>query len=406
MTPGPTSYCFGVLALLLSLATAGSTASADSREFGTGLSTPEHAESRPIENVVPGYQPAPESDEAGLWMVMDKVEKNLRTSGRIVNSPELNSYLKEILCKITPEYCNSIRIYVIRTPHFNASMAPNGVMQVWTGLLLRCENEAQLAHVLGHEFAHYLRRHSIQSWRNARDQSNALVFFGLLTAMAGVGFVGDLAQLIALGGIFAYSRDNEREADDLGSKFAAKAGYEPREAARIWEGLIKEIDEEEREKRSIFFATHPAPEERIETLKKWATDQETGALGEGRFHRIIRPFRRQWLRDELRRRDPISTQVVLTRLIDDGSDPGLLNYFQGELYRLRREEGDEELAITAYEKAASHPDAPAALHRSMGLVHWQKEQLLQAKTAFETYLNLAPNADDRAMIQSYIEELE
>ena len=55
---------------------------------------------------------------------------------------------------------------LVRTPYFNASMAPNGMMQVWSGLLLRVDNEAQLAAVLGHEIGHYLARHSVERLRD------------------------------------------------------------------------------------------------------------------------------------------------------------------------------------------------------------------------------------------------
>ena len=56
-------------------------------------------------------------------------------------------------------------------PQFNAMMAPNGMMLVWSGLLLRVENEAQLAAILGHELGHYLERHSVEQLRAAKDRA-------------------------------------------------------------------------------------------------------------------------------------------------------------------------------------------------------------------------------------------
>ena len=122
----------------------------------------------PIEDVKPGDRPALNTDEAGFWMVTDRVEEKLRTSGRVVEDPEVNAYVRGILCRLTPEHCANIRLYIVRTPNFNASMMPNGAMQVWTGAILRTRNEAQLAYVIGHEVAHYLRRHTVQRWRDAR----------------------------------------------------------------------------------------------------------------------------------------------------------------------------------------------------------------------------------------------
>ena len=119
-------------------------------------------------------------------------------------------------------------------------MMAKGTMQVWTGLLLRVQNEAQLAAVLGHELTHYLRRHTLQRWRDIRAKTDALIFFQLATAVAGVGIVGTVATLATIGSIKAFSRDMEREADSLGFEIMTKAGYDPREMPKIWEMMIAE----------------------------------------------------------------------------------------------------------------------------------------------------------------------
>ena len=116
----------------------------------------------PSGDLQPGERPGLETTEAGLWMLMDKMEERLKTSGRVVEDDALDAYMRDIVCRLEPAHCPHIRIYVVDVPYFNANMAPNGMMQVWTGLLVRTENEAQLAFVLGHELAHYVRRHSLQ----------------------------------------------------------------------------------------------------------------------------------------------------------------------------------------------------------------------------------------------------
>ena len=73
----------------------------------------------------------------------------------------------------------TIRVYAMRQPDFNASMAPNGMMIVHTGLLAHMRNEAQLAAVLGHESGHYLRRHSVQNWRSLKSKSAAMAVVGI-----------------------------------------------------------------------------------------------------------------------------------------------------------------------------------------------------------------------------------
>lgn len=361
----------------------------------------------PIEDIEPGKRPALNTDEAGFWMVTDRVEEKLRTSGRVVKDPEINVYVRDILCRVTPEHCANIRLYVVRTPNFNASMMPNGAMQVWTGAILRSRNEAQLAYVISHEVAHYLRRHTVQRWRDARAKTNALVFFQFAAAAAGVGFVGPILQIVALGSIFGYSRDQEREADRLGFEMIVEAGYDPREAVKIWESLMEEKDASDDPKKLIFFATHPATEERRKTLAKLAEGQigNGGLVGEDKLAAIASSYRPHWLRDELRHRDYPRLEVLFKQQLDFSDQRGMLHYYQGEIYRLRGEEGDDAKAVAAYQEALLADGAPPLTHRALGLVYWSLGRTDEARAAFENYISAAPAADDRPMIESYIRQI-
>ena len=161
----------------------------------------------PSESLKPGERPAIQSQEAGLWMQVDRMEASLKASGRLVNDPELLAYLNAIVCRVETPYCEDIRIYVVDTPYFNATMAPNGMMQVWSGLLLRTENEAQVAYIFGHEMAHFTRRHSLQRWVDIQNKANAAAVFSMATSVAGVGYAGQIGEMAALASILAYSRE-------------------------------------------------------------------------------------------------------------------------------------------------------------------------------------------------------
>ena len=364
----------------------------------------------PVVDVQPGERPPLESDEAGFWMVMDRVEERVRTSGHVVRDEDLNAYVREILCRLVEDYCGDIRFYIVRHPYFNASMGPNGAMQIWTGLLIRVQNEAQLAAVLGHELTHYLRRHTLQRWRDIRAKTDALIFFQLATAVAGVGFVGTFAQLAALGSIQAFTRDMEREADRVGFEMMTGASYDPNAAPKIWEMMIAEKEASNLPKGSIFFASHPTSEERQETLAKMAAeyDSDTVKLGRKRFVEMTARYRGDWLRDELRQRDFGSLQVVLDYLTEAGANPGELQYFQGELHRLRgeEEEDDEAKAVEAYETAIDTGGGPPEAHRALGLVYWSAGRKDEARGAFEAYIEVAPEAEDRAMVEYYLQQFE
>lgn len=375
--------------------------------LGGACATPRGASSA-LPDLRPGERPAADSDEAGLWMMADRLERTLQTSGALVTDPVLNGYLRAVVCRLVPEHCAGIRIYVVQTPYFNASMAPNGMMQIWTGLLLRAENEAQLAFILGHEIGHYERRHTVQLWRDLRTKGNIAMVFSVLTAGAGVGPLGLLGQLAALGSVLKFSRDAEREADDIGFEMMARAGYDQREAGRIWEALEEERKAAGTARPFVFFATHPPEDERVETLRKLASKGTSMAttLGREGFLDVTLLHRAEWLRDELRLREFKGSQVVLDHLRAGGVRLGEVYYFQGELYRLRVEKDDEPKAIAAYEQALAAGDAPTETYRTLGLLWMKSGERARARGALQHYLDARPDAADGEIVRAYLSELQ
>src|ERR1041385_5527115 len=114
------------------------------------MSQPQGNTTIPWAQVPLNYHPTPESDEGGLWMIGEKAEAEIRTSPLLVKDPALNAHLRKIVCKLAGPYCDSIRVYIVDVPYVNAVMSPNGMLQVWTGMLLRTQNDAEMAFVLGH----------------------------------------------------------------------------------------------------------------------------------------------------------------------------------------------------------------------------------------------------------------
>lgn len=379
--------------------------------LGTACASPRGAPDA-LPSLDPGREPPPQTTEAGLWMEMDYLEKRLRTSRRLLDHAPVERYVRSVVCRLAGPYCPHIRVYIVQTPGFNASMAPNGMMQVWTGLLLRAENEAQLAYVLGHELAHYLRRHSLQQWRDIRLKSTLLTSFNLATGAIGYGSLGNLAQIFALGSIFAFSRDNEREADSLGFELMVEAGYAPQEAPKIWQALLEELQAADTDEPLIFFSTHPTTEERIETLQAFA-EQATAAhpnrtwtVGRASYHHGVASVRFRLLEDEIGQRTYARTEVLLNRLIDHGDeDQGMLHYVQGELYRLRSDKGDAEKALKAYQKALEDPEPPVQTYRSMGLIYSKLNRGREAIDFYRRYLEVASDPADEEMIRAYLDRL-
>ncbi|WP_158272133.1 M48 family metallopeptidase [Marinicauda salina] len=363
-----------------------------------------------------GATPNLDTDEAGLWRAMEDREEEIRRSPRLNAEPALNAYVSEVMCRVADEYCSDIRVYVLDQPYFNASMAPNGYSEVWSGLLLRAENEHQLAFVLGHEAAHFVENHSIEQWRTTRNNTGLATVFSLGVAAAGAPELSNIGQLATLASIYGFSRENEREADALGLRFQSDAGYDPAAAAEVWRRLVEEAEassfEEVRERRARanIFATHPLTSERIETLDALAGELGNPTRGRdasgGRHAEAIAPHLHDWLDQEVQRGDYGQSLHLIERLLARGRDQGVLNHHLGEVYRLRDEEGDEARAREAYAAAAGWPDAPPETWRQLGLLHRAAGERAPALAAFRTYLDKRPDAPDRAFIEHYIENLE
>ena len=94
--------------------------------------------------VGPGYRPT-ERDEIGLWKEMDRVEEEIAGSNLLINDPEITGYLQDMIGTVGGPAAKDFRIYLARIPEFNAMMFPTGFAVVFSGLLLRMRNEAQLA---------------------------------------------------------------------------------------------------------------------------------------------------------------------------------------------------------------------------------------------------------------------
>jgi beta-barrel assembly-enhancing protease len=128
----------------------------------------------------PGYVPT-EKDERGLWMQAEEYERTLKTSDFVMRDPALNTYVRDVFCRTVGQTeCKDVRLYITRTPYFNASMAPNGMMMVWSGLFLRTRNEAQFAAILGHEYTHYQNRHSIIGFRDLKKKLGAAAWLSVI----------------------------------------------------------------------------------------------------------------------------------------------------------------------------------------------------------------------------------
>jgi predicted Zn-dependent protease len=150
----------------------------------------------------------------------------------------------------------------------NAFAMPGGKVGVNAGLIeLANEDEDEIAAVIGHEVAHVAKRHS----NKRMSQGVGVALGGILldTAMRNKSSNdralarGAYGVGATVGAVLPFSRSQEREADDLGLIYSAKAGYDPRASIRFWQKMMSKS----RRKMPQFLSTHPDSGKRIEFLK-------------------------------------------------------------------------------------------------------------------------------------------
>jgi beta-barrel assembly-enhancing protease len=338
-------------------------------------------------------------DEQGLWYEMDKAEKTIAGSPERVVDAELQKYLEELNCRLAPDLCGDIRVYLVRQPYLNAFMAPNGMMVVFTGTLLRSVNESQLASVLGHEIGHYRSRHSLENWRKLKSTSNVLAGIG---AIAGGTAAGAVAVIGAFANLASFSRMQETEADTLGLEAMRVSGFDIQAPGQLWEAAYEEEKVNPPGFLSGIFASHPASQARRDRLQELGKSGG-GDAGQARFQAMIAKHRASWLADELSRRNYAQSEILLKRLSAIDFQQHEIYASQAELYRRRGKPGDLERAIAHYQKATLDPAVAANVFRDLGISYQKANQPSLARKAFREYLKRAPNASDAAMIKSYLD---
>ncbi|OYY70945.1 M48 family metallopeptidase [Sphingomonas sp. 28-63-12] len=349
------------------------------------------------------YQPS-SVDERGLWMLVDEEERRLRDSPFLMTDAALNLYVRQVLCRtVGEERCRAVRLYIERVPEFNASMMPNGGLQLLTGLLLRVRNEAELAAILAHEFAHFEERHSLAKFRLERRNTDIALWAGLLGSAT--------VQSAAIGGIFSFSRAEEKAADVRAVSYLAASPYRVAAFADIWARLLDEADatsagrrqRSKRYKPAGFFATHPAALER-ETYIRALADQ-TGGGGidnEAAYRQAIASWWPLLIDDQIKGNDFAGTEYLLNQHAAGGWTADLL-LARGELYRQRGHPRDLIAAAGFYQEAIAKGGTRPVLWRGLGLALLRSRAASEGRAALQTYLARAPDAGDAALIAALID---
>jgi predicted Zn-dependent protease len=208
----------------------------------------------------------------------------------------------------------------------------------------------------------------------------------------------------------AFSREEERQADTRGFELATAAGYDPKQSVELWQ---EELDEEAVMPKSSDFqelaANHPPTADRLTSMRAMAAAAEPQKAhwetGTQSYQGVIRPFRMQWLAENLALAHFDESLAMLQALMKSEPHSSALHYYLGEVYRRRNSNGDAAKALAAYHEAVADAGAPGEAWRGLGLVSLKSGDKGTARTALQKYLTATPAADDRDMIEFYLSQI-
>ncbi len=202
----------------------------------------------------------------------EQFEHLVRSRMPVVEDPEIVGYITELvrdIARYMPPQPWPIKVGVLRQNALNAFAGPAGHMYVFTGLIAHMENEDELAAVIAHELAHVSQRHIAKKI----EQAQLVGLASLLGTLAGVFLGNEGGQALAYGSqaagratLLNYSREDEREADDVGFQYLTAASYDPHGMTRSF-AILKRKQWIMGSSFPGYLSTHPGLSERIAYLE-------------------------------------------------------------------------------------------------------------------------------------------
>jgi predicted Zn-dependent protease len=289
------------------------------------------------------------------------------------------------------------QFFVVNEGVPNAFAIPGGYVFIYRGIIELMRNEGELASILAHEISHIQARHihrRLEESKLINIASLAGVVAGVLLGMSG-GSGAKASQAITMGTMagarsyqLRYSRENEREADQIGFRYLTAAGYSPRDMVAIMERLNQDKWRVS-SKLPSYLSTHPALGERVLYLQEMVEREKVSkgspqVIREGDFDMMQAAMVADYS-------DP---KVAMDRFQSEAKQAGkkrspVAEYGKGRLY-LRQ--GKVEEALPHLQEAARMASASPYVMSSLGAVYFQMGKLDEAKRVLETALVLNPSS--------------
>ncbi|MCW9054164.1 MAG: M48 family metalloprotease [Motiliproteus sp.] len=221
----------------------------------------------------------------------------LRAQTPQLNDPLVYSYVENLIYQLStfsdlPD--RRLTLTVLDNPTLNAFAVPGGIVGVHSGLFQYAQTEGQFASVLAHELSHLSQRHyasSVEQQRKSLPLQLATIFGGILLAAAGGGDGATAAIATGQAALqqqqLAFSRQNEREADNIGMEVMIQAGYDPLSMPNMFTQMQR-ASRFQGNRVPEFLLTHPVTESRIADSQGRAAQLPTGGKRDSLQYQIMR----------------------------------------------------------------------------------------------------------------------
>lgn len=192
----------------------------------------------------------------------------IKAGGTLANDPARARYVNCVAQALVAQLPESSRrqaweVVLIADDTPNAFALPGGKVGVNTGLLKVATTQDQLAAVIGHELGHVVSRHAAERVSQQFATQTAMQVINSATGGERQQLLGLLGVGAQAGIVLPFSRRHESEADVLGQRYMASAGFDPRAAATLWENMVRHGGGA---RVPAFLSTHPDPQQRIQAL--------------------------------------------------------------------------------------------------------------------------------------------